>query len=103
MSALETNILELISEDDYGSWELWWRMTQLHKGENSGSLTGAFVATIENLISRGIIKAKRRTPSGQLQPAKFSPAELPREMEKSRPQILTHFYGFGRGKVGAQI
>ncbi len=96
MSALETNILELISEDDYGSWELWWRMTQLHKGENSGSLTGAFVATIENLISRGIIKAKRRTPSGQLQPAKFSAAELRREIEQSKTPYPDQFYSLGR-------
>src|SRR5579872_1400684 len=71
MNTLEADILELTGEDDYGSWELWWRVAQLHRSENSSSLMGSFVVTIENMISRGILKAKRKTPLGQLQPVKF--------------------------------
>ena len=96
MNTLETDILELTSEDDYGSWELWWRVTQLHKGEDSGSLTGSFVATIENMISRGILKAKRRKPSGQLQPVKFSAAELRQQIEQAKTPIPDQFYWFGQ-------
>ena len=96
MNTLETDIVELISEDDFGSWELWWRVTQLHKGEDGSPFTESFVATIENMISRGMLKAKRRTPSGQLQPVTFSAAELRREIEQGKTPHPDRFYWFGR-------
>ncbi len=96
MNSLEKDILELTGEDDYGSWELWWRVTQLRREETSGQLIGSFIATIENMISRGILKAKRRTPSGQLESVKFSAAELRREIERVKTPIPDQFYWFGR-------
>ena len=95
MNNLEADILDLISEDDYGSWELWWRVTELYKAGNDASLTEPFVAAMENMISRGVLKAKRRNSSGQLRPVDFSAKELRREIKQAKTPIPDQFYWFG--------
>jgi hypothetical protein len=95
MNNLEKDILELTSEDDYGSWELWWRVSQLHKDENESQFIGSFVEALENMISRGTLKAKRKTPSGKLRSVEFSAAELRREIEKAKTPNPNQFYWFG--------
>jgi hypothetical protein len=96
--SIKGKILELCSEDDYGSWELWWAITSEYKNVAGQDLQLDFIDAIENLIRDGKIVAKTRTGGPKFLFATFSREQLNEEIKSAvRPDPET-FYWFGSAK-----
>jgi hypothetical protein len=95
MNTLESTILELVSEDDYGSWELWWRVVETHKNMEKDKLISSFTETLKAMVSEGTLKAKRKNSAGQFDPVKFDITELQSELEQAQNPNPDKFYWFG--------
>jgi hypothetical protein len=94
---MESEILDLLDEDDFGSWELWWQVSNLDDIEEPERVTDSFVETIEQMISRGIIKAKRKSErSGKLEVVPFSSRELADEIAHASSPAPDKFFWFGK-------
>jgi hypothetical protein len=91
-------ILELGDEDDYGSWELWWRVAQAYPGENRNLLKIEFARTIQQLVQEREIKAKRHGtgPSGELAEVSLDIQVLMDEINRADNPDPASFYWFGR-------
>lgn len=97
-SSISGKILELCSEDDYGSWELWWAITSDHKNVADQDLQLDFINVIENLVRDRKIVAKIRTVGPRFLIVPFSRERLNEEIKSAiRPDPNT-FYWFGSGK-----
>jgi hypothetical protein len=92
---IESEILKLIEEDDYGSWELWWRVSNREDlGEPAATLADDFVQTIQDMVSRDIVKPKRRSKqSGKLEVVPFSARELAEEVSHSSAPLPEKVFG----------
>lgn len=94
---MESIILELSEEDDYGSWELWWRIAQNYPDSDEGELKKEFVQTIAQLVQEGRLKAKQRVKlSGQLQIVPLDTNVLVDEVERADKPNPDIFYWFGK-------
>ncbi len=90
-------ISELSDEDDYGSWELWWRVAQDCPNRDKDELMNEFVRTIAQLVQEGQLKAKqRREPSGRLEAALLDTDVLLHEVNMSHTPNPDTFYWFGK-------
>lgn len=108
--------MELCSEDDYGSWELWGTvLARLNESDQKDrlmvvqNLTAAqiradlglnpmneFVDVVQNLVDREVITAKRRShTSNELEQVPFSPEQLRHEIEQACEPRPDSFYWFG--------
>src|SRR3712207_3500543 len=91
----EAAILDLCSEDDYGSWELWWRVSADEPPAARGAAAERFVATVEELVGRGRIRTMRRLGrSGTLRPVPFDATELRAQLESASSPDPDAFYWF---------
>lgn len=89
---IRQKILELCSEDDYGSWELFWAASNLGLGNDQFLLAD----TILDLLSEGKIKAKRKNPdSGELSASGVDRGTLLKELSMSNTPNPETFYWFG--------
>jgi hypothetical protein len=49
---IQSRIIELCSEDAYGSWELWWSLGA-KKAEERDFLCDRFIEAVQGLVSDG--------------------------------------------------
>ncbi|MBC8121070.1 MAG: hypothetical protein H7Y22_04425 [Gemmatimonadaceae bacterium] len=113
---IRETVVELCSEDDYGSWELWGTvLARLNESDQKDrlmvvqNLTAAqiradlglnpmneFVDVVQNLVDREVITAKRRShTSNELEQVPFSPEQLRHEIEQACEPRPDSFYWFG--------
>ena len=97
LQAAREKIIELCSEDDYGSWELFWGVSPFFKIENQhGNAETIFVALIDDLISKKqIVSLIKNQATDQLEAALFDKNRLAIQLEKSLKPEPDSFYWFG--------
>jgi len=88
---MKQKILELCSEDDYGSWELWWAICQNSPKE---TIKFTFIKAITDMIDQGLLIAKKHDQSGHLQQTFFSKDKLLLEIDRQLTNV-DGFYWFG--------
>jgi hypothetical protein len=80
---IEATIIGLCSEDDYGSWELWWNIFSDAPDDEATALRESFVNVVSELISSGRLVAKRQRMKGQILATKYDREELEREIDSA--------------------
>ena len=92
---IRSTILELLSEDDYGSWELWWKIRSETPEFEEDVRRRRFVDVMENLINAGKLKAKSKKGASRFEIAKFTRLRLEREVDQADQPDPDRFYWFG--------
>jgi hypothetical protein len=82
-NSISEKILELCSEDDYGSWELWWAISSDHKNVADQDLQLDFINVMENLVRDGKIVAKKSTAGTKFLIVPFSRERLNEELKSA--------------------
>jgi hypothetical protein len=95
---ISSKILELCSEDEYGSWELWWAVSPGRENDVDRDLQLAFIDVIEDLTRDGKIVAKERIDGLRSQIAPFSRERLKKEINSAFHPDANSFYWFDSGK-----
>ncbi|MFZ3374122.1 MAG: hypothetical protein WA183_01035 [Chthoniobacterales bacterium] len=96
--ALEKEILELCSEDDFGSWELWWKIHGDHHREDEEQLKRWFVNAVAALVNCGTVIAKKRLPTGDMMSTTFQLDKLNRDLAAADDPDPDRNYWFGIGE-----
>jgi hypothetical protein len=86
---IREKILELCSEDYYGSWELWWAVSSLPESERD------FIEAIEQLINEGKIVSKIQGADEKFLTVPFSRKRLEEEIRSNLSPDPDTFYWFG--------
>src|SRR4051794_39588995 len=55
---IKADVLEVCSEDDCGSWELWWHISAKVSTDQISGVKHMFVNVVSNLVSSGKLIAK---------------------------------------------
>jgi hypothetical protein len=92
---IEANIVELCSEDDYGSWELWWIMSEDVPTNRIPDVRMQFLDVISNLVSNGKLIAKRHGKDGNVVPTEFDREKLAQEVDFAGDPDPDSFFWFG--------
>jgi hypothetical protein len=87
-------ILELCAEDDYGSWELWWAVTD-NAASSAEDLQQEFIAIVEELVNERALLVKTRAADHNFLAAPFSRARLQTELKRASRPDPDSFYWFG--------
>lgn len=94
-SEIEKEILELTGEDDWGSWELWWKVAPDPRQKADSNLREAFVDTLARLVAEKKLIAKTTDASRRHQPTEFHRSRLESEIEQADSPDPETFYWFG--------
>ncbi len=95
MDIILSKILELASEDDYGSWELWWSVRREPCGLKEEKLRRRFVDVIDDLVQKGQLLTKAKGTDGNFHIAKFDRLRLLNEIYRADQPDPDGFYWFG--------
>ena len=88
---MRSRIIELCSEDAYGSWELWWSLG-VKKTEKRDSFCDRFIEAVQGLVSEGKIVALRKDEHNQFSVVPLDPDRLSYELQNSHnPKPLEYF------------
>lgn len=98
---LKKLILELTSEDAYGSWELWRTVKDKLNAEKE-NLNEMFLQTIKKLIDDGELLAFHHKQNGSYDETSLDVRRLMTEIEKSANPDPETFYWFGATKKGTE-
>jgi len=79
---MRSRIIELCSEDAYGSWELWWSLG-VKKAEDRDSFCDRFIEAVQGLVSEGKIVALRKDEHNQFSVVQINPDRLSYELQNS--------------------
>jgi hypothetical protein len=91
---IEEGILELCSEDDWGSWELWWNTSADTPKDEMPELKLRFLNVVTDLVAAGKLIPKREAPNGELIVAQYDRHKLLRELD-SADDPQPDFFWFG--------
>jgi hypothetical protein len=92
---IEADIIELCSEDDYGSWELWWNVSANVPNSEMAELKGRFQNVISDLVDTKKLIAKRRNVHGDIIATQYDPDELTREIASADDPDPDSYFWFG--------
>ena len=92
---MSAKVLELCSEDDYGSWELWWDASAKVPEDHVPDLKRRFLDVVSELISAGKLIAKAHSADGNIAPTRFDREKLAREIDASGDPDPDSFFWFG--------
>ena len=92
---IQADVLELCSEDDYGSWELWWHVSAKIPAEQVPALEHLFLDVISNLVSSEQLIAKVQSTDGNMTATKFDREKLAREVDSAGDPDPDSFFWFG--------
>ena len=100
---IKLKILELASEDSYGSWELWGAVNQHTSGMNVEDevLREQFLSIVETLVREKKLVAELHKFKESYDPAEFNRSRLEFEMDnagKPEPDSFYWFYATEEGK-----
>ena len=66
LNEVESNILELASEDYYGLWEVCWKIQRLRPKDSAAEVRKICINAVRDLVQRGLIHLmRRRGPAGK--------------------------------------
>jgi hypothetical protein len=68
---IKANVLELCSEDHYGSWELWWDISAEVPAHQIPELKNRFLDVVSELVSGGKLIAMGQSRDGNITATKF--------------------------------
>ncbi len=91
---IESKILELVAEDAYGSWELWWDISADIDKNQKELIKKKFIETISNLIEANKLEVLHHKAMGAYEHASFDPKQLEFELENSSTPDPDSFYWF---------
>jgi len=92
---IKANVLELCSEDDYGSWELWWNASAEVPEDQVPDLKRRFLGVVSELVSAGKLIAKRESRDGNITATQFDREKLAREIDSAADPDPDSFFWFG--------
>ncbi len=92
---INADVLELCSEDDHGSWELWWHISAEVPEEQIPALKHVFLDVISNLVSSGNLIAKVHSTDGIITATEFDREKLARELDSAVDADPDSFFWFG--------
>jgi len=92
---IKANVLELCSEDDYGSWELWWNISVKVPVEQKAELRSRFLDVVNELVSVGKLIAKGHSADGSIAATRFDREKLGREIDSAGDPDPDSFFWFG--------
>jgi hypothetical protein len=92
---IKTNVIELCSEDDYGSWELWWNISAEASPDQMPALKRNFLDVVSELVSTGKLIAKRQRMDGQIMKAEYNREQLAHEIDSAGTPDGDSFFWFG--------
>jgi hypothetical protein len=92
---IEAVIIELCSEDDWGSWELWWNVSAGVPEDQVPDLKRRFLDVVSELTLAGKLIAKANSVDGNITPTQFDREKLAREMDASGAPDPDSFFWFG--------
>jgi hypothetical protein len=68
---INADVLEPCSEDDYGSWELWWHISAEVPVEQIPALHHRFLDVVSDLVSSGHLIVKVHPTDGNITATEF--------------------------------
>lgn len=89
---LAPRILELLSEDNFGSWELWWSIRSQATDPNEDASRKEFVDSVATLVGEGKVFAAIKDSASTFSRHRFDRARLEFEMEGSDHPDPATFY-----------
>ena len=92
---VEKAVKELCSEDDWGSWELWWYVSEGVPNEETAKLKRTFIKAISEMVECGDLIAKCHGDRGDCSAVLFDSEKLLSEIESSRNPEPNSFFWFG--------
>ena len=92
---MSAKLLELCSEDDYGSWELWWDVSAEIPADQAPKLKKEFTDLVSELVSAGKLIPKCHSADGNFAPTQFDREKLVREIDSAANPDPDSFFWFG--------
>jgi hypothetical protein len=92
---INADVLELCSEDDYGSWELWWHISAEVPAEQIPALQHRFLDVVSDLVSSGNLIAKVHSTDGNITATEFDREKLAREVDSASNPDPDSYFWFG--------
>ncbi len=94
---IKEEILELLSDDAYGSWELWWSPS----GERPNTTYKQFVDVVGILVDEGMVKTlSHKSADNSFTDVTFEKSRLEYEFEHNRKPEPDTFYWFELTELG---
>lgn len=87
--------MELCSEDDWGSWELWWNVSADASSHNLSRLRRTFLDVVSDMVASGKLIPKRRSKDGPLEPTRYDRDKLASEISLGKEPDPATFIWFG--------
>jgi hypothetical protein len=98
---IKRTILELASEDSYGSWELWGAVRQETAAADEVTLRNKFAEILNELIAASKLKAlKYNSADGTYRECALDGTRLRYEIEHADNPDRDEFYWFGTTEKG---
>lgn len=97
--SIKSTILEISSEDAYGSWELWWAVSSESK-DSHDLLKKELITVIENLLKEKKLEVFRHAVGGEFKAVQFDPTRLRYELDNASTPDPDHFYWFATTELG---
>ena len=94
-SRIKQTVLELCSEDDWGSWELWWNVAASNSAEIQSELKTTFISVVQEMVGNGQLISKRHRVDGVCVPDEFDVECLVNDLDKVDNVDIDSFYWFG--------
>jgi hypothetical protein len=88
-----SRIIELCSEDAYGSWELWWSLGAKN-AEERNALCDRFIEAVQGLVREGVIIALRKNEHNQFSVVPLDGDRLRHELQISDDPKPFEYYWF---------
>lgn len=79
--SIKALLIELCSEDDWGSWELWWNVSAGVSTQQLTNLKRTFLDVIGELVATGKLIPKHHYADGHFEAATFDREKLSKELE----------------------
>jgi hypothetical protein len=90
---IQSRIIELCSEDAYGSWELWWSLGA-KKAEERDSLCDRFIEAVQGLANEGKVISLRKDEHNQFSVVQLDRDRLRYELQNSDDPKPFEYYWF---------
>lgn len=95
MDNIKAVVLELCTEDDYGSWELWGDISAGVAADQEDELQKRFLDVVSELVSGGQLIAKTHSSEGNIAPTGFDRVKLAREINSASDPDPDSSFWFG--------
>jgi hypothetical protein len=90
---IQSRIIELCSEDAYGSWELWWSLGA-KKPKERDSLCDRFIEAVQDLLNEGRVIALRKDEHNQFSVVQLDRDQLTYELQNADHPKPSEFFWF---------